>query len=79
MATFADNTAVMAVWETVDISTRKLQSAVNKVAIWTRKWRIRLNESKSVHIVFTNNKIKQQSIFINGTKFNMPPQLNILV
>jgi hypothetical protein len=68
MVTFADDTAVMAIGETVDISTRKLQSAVNKVASWTRKWRINLNESKSVHIDFTNNKIKQQPIFINGTK-----------
>jgi hypothetical protein len=33
MATFADDTAVMAIGETVDSSTRKLQSAVNKVAI----------------------------------------------
>jgi hypothetical protein len=68
MATFADDTAVMTIGETVDISTRKLQSAVNKFAIWTRKWRINLNESKSVHIDFTNNKIKQQPIIINGTK-----------
>jgi hypothetical protein len=29
-----------------------------------------LNESKSVHIDFTNNKIKQQPIIINGT--NVP-------
>jgi hypothetical protein len=46
----------------------RLQSAANKVAIWTRKWRIKLNGSKSVHIEFTNNKIKQQPIFINDTK-----------
>jgi hypothetical protein len=32
------------------------------------KWRIKLNESNSVNIDFTNNKIKQQPIFINGTK-----------
>jgi hypothetical protein len=68
MATFANDTAVMATGETVHISIRKLQTAVNKVAMWTRKWRIKLNESKSVHIDFTNNKIKQQPIFINGTK-----------
>jgi hypothetical protein len=68
MATFTNDTAVMAIGETVESSTRKLQSAVNKVAIWTRKWRIKFNESKSVHIDFTNNRIKQQSIFINGTK-----------
>jgi hypothetical protein len=30
MATFADNTAVMAVGETIENSTRKLQSAVTK-------------------------------------------------
>jgi hypothetical protein len=33
MATSADYTAVMAIGKTVDISTRKLQSAVNKVTI----------------------------------------------
>jgi hypothetical protein len=68
MATFADDTAVMATRETVDISIRKLQSALNKVAIWTRKWRIKLNEPKLVHIDFTNNNIRQKPIFINGTK-----------
>jgi hypothetical protein len=45
-----------------------LHSVAYKVAIWTRKWRMKLNESKSVHIDFTNNKIKQQPVFINGTK-----------
>jgi hypothetical protein len=68
VATFADDTAVMAIGETVDISTRKLQSAVNKVAIWTRKRRIKFNESRSVHTDFTNKKIKQQPIFINGAQ-----------
>jgi hypothetical protein len=33
MATFADDTAVMAIREIVESSTRKLQSAVNKVGI----------------------------------------------
>jgi hypothetical protein len=68
MAIFADDTAVMAIEETVESSTRKLQSAVNKVAIWTRKWRIKLSKSKSVHTDLTNKKIRQQPIFINGTK-----------
>jgi hypothetical protein len=34
--TFAGDTAVMAIKEAVENSTRKLQSAVNKVAIWTK-------------------------------------------
>jgi hypothetical protein len=33
----------------------------------TFKWRIKLDESKSVHIDFTD-KIRQQPIFINGTQ-----------
>jgi hypothetical protein len=66
MATFAEDTAVKAVQETIDISARKLQSAVNEVAI-LRKWRIKFNEYKSVYIDFTDNKIKQP-IFINGTE-----------
>jgi hypothetical protein len=38
MATSADDTAVTAIRETVENSNRKLLSAVNKVANWTRKW-----------------------------------------
>jgi hypothetical protein len=37
MATFPDDTAVMAIGQTVESSTRKLQSTVNKVSIWTKK------------------------------------------
>jgi hypothetical protein len=70
MATFADDTAVMATGETIDISTRKLQSGVNKVAIWTRKWRIKLDESKSVHTDFTNNQSSSMA-----QKFHTPTQL----
>jgi hypothetical protein len=58
----------MTMGEKVDISTRNLQTAVNKVATWTIKWLTKVNESKSVHIHFINNKTKQQPIFINGTK-----------
>jgi hypothetical protein len=36
MATFADDTAVIAVGEAVENSTKKLQTAVNKVAFCTR-------------------------------------------
>jgi hypothetical protein len=39
-----------------------------KLLCIVNKWRIKLNESKSVHIDFTNKKITQQPIFINGTQ-----------
>jgi hypothetical protein len=65
-ATFADDTAVMASGETVENSTRKLQWAVNKVAIWTREM---ANKTQWIqHIDSTNKKIRQQPIFIIGTQ-----------
>jgi hypothetical protein len=67
-ATFADDTAVKIAGETVGNSTRKLKSTVNRVAIWTKNWQIKLNESKSVHIDFADKKIRQQPVFINGTQ-----------
>ena len=46
-------------------STEKLQAAITKVKSWTRKWRIKLNETKSVHIDFTNKHIEHKQIYIN--------------
>jgi hypothetical protein len=67
MATFVDDTAVMAIGETAENSTRKLQSSVNKVTMWTREWQIKLRESKSLHIDFTYKKFRQQPV-ISGTQ-----------
>lgn len=70
VATFADDTAIMAVGENNTVSTRKLQVAVNKVQEWTKKWRIKLNENKSVHVDFTNKKIVYKPVTIN--ELNIP-------
>lgn len=68
VATFADDTATLAVGNSEEEATNKLQNAVNKINNWTKKWRIKLNENKSVQIFFTNKKIKRQTpITINGT------------
>jgi endonuclease/exonuclease/phosphatase family metal-dependent hydrolase len=68
IATFADDTALLTVSNDLDDATSMLQLATNKVINWTKKWRIRLNELKSVHINFTNRKIANAlPITINGT------------
>ena len=65
MATFADDTTIMAVGDSVEGATEKLQQAVDKVNNWTRKWLIRLNEAKSVHVDFTNKRCQHIPITIN--------------
>lgn len=56
----------MAVAESNVDSTRKLQEAISHIQNWTRKWRIRLNESKSVHVDFTNKKVEHIPVYINN-------------
>ena len=53
IATFADDTALLAVDENVHEATFKIQRAINKIHEWTKRWRIKLNEAKSTHINFT--------------------------
>ena len=59
----------MAAGDFIENSTKKLQSVLNKVAVWTKKWRIKFNESKSTHIDFTNKKITQHLVNIDNTLF----------
>lgn len=66
IATFADDTAIMAIGDNHSQSTQKVQSAVNRIVEWTDKWRIKLNESKSVHIDFTNKREQYHPVRINN-------------
>lgn len=64
IATFADDTAVMAIANTNEEAAIKLQRSINKIQDWTLKWRIKLNQTKSVHVDFTNQRIVHKPIYI---------------
>jgi hypothetical protein len=53
--TFTDDTIIMTVGDSAEEATEKLQAG-NKANNWTKKWLITLNEAKSVHADFTNNR-----------------------
>jgi hypothetical protein len=55
----------MAIGDNNSESTQKLQMAITEVQHWTRKWRIKLNKTKSVHIDFTNQRVEHKPIYIN--------------
>lgn len=65
IATFADDTAMLAVGSTIEESTRKLQQTLDGFVDWTKKWRIKLNELKSTHTTFTYLKVDHLPIYIN--------------
>lgn len=66
IASFADDTALLTTGNTVEESTEALQKAVDSVNIWTKKWRIKLNNLKSVHVDFTNLQIHHKNIYIDN-------------
>jgi predicted GIY-YIG superfamily endonuclease len=66
VATFADDTAVMAIAETNEETTLKLQRSINIIQEWTNRWKIKLNETKSTHVDFTNKRITHKPLYINN-------------
>ena len=54
LATFADDTALIATGRNELISTRNVQRASETIYDWTLKWKIKLNEHKSVHVNYTD-------------------------
>ena len=49
---FADDTAVTAHNEKYDVAVSNLQLAIDQISIWVKRWKIKLNETKSVRVDF---------------------------
>jgi hypothetical protein len=56
IASFVDNVAVLSVNEDPVSATRHLQTHLNFLAGWYTRWRIKVNQAKSVQITFTTRK-----------------------
>lgn len=52
-ATYADDTAIMASHQDPNIASKYLQEHLVEVEKWMKKWRIKPNGTKSIHITFT--------------------------
>ena len=46
VATFPDDTAIIAEGNSIEVSIEKLQSTTDKVSSLTTRWRIKINEGK---------------------------------
>ncbi len=52
VAMFADDTAILATHTNYSTATANLQSANDKFSEWTKRWKIRINNSKSKKVDF---------------------------
>ena len=65
-STFADDTAIISRHKNVDVANGQLQTHLSQIERWLSLWRIKVNEQKCRHIVFTLNKMPSPAIYLNG-------------
>jgi hypothetical protein len=63
--TFAYDTAIMATHSNPTIASLNIQTHLRKIEHWSRKWRLKINETKSAHITFTLGKETCPPVHIN--------------
>ena len=51
-------------------ATDNLQTNLNKIEIWLKQWRLRVNESKSTHVTFTLKHGECPPATLNGIQLN---------
>ena len=78
ISTFADNTAVLSRHTNLNIATANLQTHLDSIENWTRKWRLKINENKSTHVTFTPRKGNTPNCPLTITSYHRQKQLNIL-
>jgi hypothetical protein len=53
LSTFADDTAIFATHSDPTMASLNLQDHVHNIEKWFQKWKMKVNETKSSHIMFT--------------------------
>jgi hypothetical protein len=75
LATYADDTTILASHRNPEEASRQLQIHLNKYETWLQRWRIKANETKSAHITFTLKTKTCPPVLLNGTPI---PQCNTI-
>lgn len=78
IATFADDTALIAVNNDPVMASRQLQHHLDLLQHWLSKWRIKINESKSVQVTFTTRKIICPKVTIYNTQIPVETEVKYL-
>lgn len=66
VSTYADDTAILAADETPNNASRLVQSQLNLLELWLRKWKIKVNAEKSVNVTFTLRRGDCPNLYINN-------------
>jgi hypothetical protein len=78
ITTFADDTAIMASNENPQTASLSLQTHLNQLEAWLSNWPIKVNETKSAQVAFTNRKTDCPVVTINGKKLPVKNEVKYL-
>lgn len=78
IGTFADDTAVLATHHDRMTASRMLQDNINSIDKWLKRWRIKVNETKSIQITFTLKHKSCPPIYINGVQIPQADEVRYL-
>ena len=66
-STFADDTAILSTDANPITASKILQDHIHLIEAWLKKWRIKVNQLKSVHVTFTLRHQTCPPVSLNGT------------
>jgi hypothetical protein len=64
--TFADDTAILASHHNITIAASYIQKHLHQLQLWMTKWRVKVNEDKSTHIIFQLKHGDSPTVRINN-------------
>jgi hypothetical protein len=73
IATYADDTALLAV-----VASRHLQHHLNLLQQWYSKWKIKINQTKSVQVTAITKRINYPQVIINSIKIPVETEVKFL-
>jgi hypothetical protein len=65
-ATYADDTAILSPHQDPTVASQRLQTTLNKIQSWMKKWRIRVNEGKSNQVTFATRRNTYPPVSLNN-------------
>jgi hypothetical protein len=66
IGSFADDTIILSSHEHPETASEQLQHHLNLLDLWAKKWKIKINESKSTQITFALKRGHCPPVFINN-------------
>ena len=61
---YADNITIYAVGDSVVEVTNRVQSLINKIQVWTKRWGLELNNGKTKGMIFTRKRVQPVPLLI---------------